>query len=300
VRRARLVAYESRNMTQILDSAKTFILNNARLLERYLFAFLFQDGDRQKALSVLLAYQNSNSGFGNALEPDKRTMTSQPIDQEFALRILDKIGFEPSIALQMCDFLETITVDGGVPFVLPTVRDAPRAEWWNTDTDHPPASINPTASIAGLLHKYQFQHPWLTGATDFCWGQIEISQNISGNDLLSVLLFLEHVPDRKRAEQAFEQLSTYMLSGGHIAYDPQASGYVFMPLDFAPSPQSMCRRLFDDATIQTHLDALAKRQQADGGWPISWNAISPACEMENRGIVTIGALQTLKAYDYLK
>jgi hypothetical protein len=287
-------------MTQVLESAKTFILSNARLLERALFAFLFQDGDRKRLLSALLVYQNENGGFGNALEPDKRTPTSQPIDQEFALRVLDDIGVDTSIALQICDFLETITIDGGVPFVLPTVRDAPRAEWWNTDTDHPPASINPTASIAGLLHKNYVRHPWLERATDFCWQQIERFQSISGNDLLSVFLFLEHVPDRARAERVFKQLSAYMLTGRQIAYDPQASGYVFMPLDYAPSPRSICRRLFDDATIQTHLEALAHRQQADGGWPISWNAISPACEMENRGIVTIRSLQTLKAYDYLK
>jgi hypothetical protein len=67
-------------MTQILESAQTFILSNARLLERHLFAYLFQGGDRQKALTALLAYQNEDGGFGNALEPDKRTKTSQPID----------------------------------------------------------------------------------------------------------------------------------------------------------------------------------------------------------------------------
>ena len=113
-------------MTQILESAQTFVLSNARLLERHLFAYLFQDGDRQKVLTALLAYQNEDGGFGNALEPDKRTSTSQPIDQEFALRILDDVGFERPLALQICDFLETITRDGGVPFILPTVRDAPR------------------------------------------------------------------------------------------------------------------------------------------------------------------------------
>ena len=64
-------------MTQILESAETFILNNARLLERNLFAFHFQGGHGQKVLSALLAYQNQDGGFGNALEPDKRTMTSQ-------------------------------------------------------------------------------------------------------------------------------------------------------------------------------------------------------------------------------
>ena len=287
-------------MTPILESAQTFILSNARLLERHLFAYLFQGGDHQKVLTALLAYQNEDNGFGNALEPDKRTRTSQPIDQEFALRILDDIGLEPSIALQICDFLETITRDGGIPFVLPTVRDAPRADWWNTDTDNPPPSINPTASIAALLHKYNFRHSWLDRATEFCWEQIESAPNVRGNDLLCVLLFLEHVPDRARAERTFDQISGQLLAGGYITYDPQASGYVFMPLDFAPSPHSLCRRLFDEATIRTHLDALARRQQADGGWPISWAAVSPACELEYRGIVTIHAVQTLKAYDYLK
>lgn len=286
-------------MSPILEAAQTFILNNARLLERHLFACLFQDRERQKVLSALIAYQNEDGGFGNALEPDKRTTTSQPIDQEFALRVLDNIGFDTDLALQICDFLETITLDGGVPFVLPTVRDAPRAGWWNTDTDYPPASINPTASISGLLHKHQVRHPWLEQATEYCWQRLESLQFTGANDYLCVLLFLEHVPDRARAERMFERVKSQLLAGEHVTYDPNASGYVFMPLEYAPLPHSMARRLFDDMTIETHLHALAGRQQADGGWPISWPAVSPACELENRGYVTINALKTLKAYDYI-
>jgi hypothetical protein len=156
-------------MGQILESAQTFMLNNARLLERRLFTCLFHGGERQYVLSALRAYQNEDGGFGNALEPDKRTTTSQPIDQEVALRVLDDLGFDSMIAQQVCDFLETITTaEGGVPFVLPSVRDAPRADWWNTDVDHPPASINPTASIVGLLYKHAYHHPWLDRATTFC------------------------------------------------------------------------------------------------------------------------------------
>jgi hypothetical protein len=287
-------------MTHLLESAQTFILSNARLLERRLFAFLFQQGEPDQVRTALLAYQNADGGFGNALEPDKRTASSQPVDQEFALGVLDNIGFDTRIALQVCDFLQTITTtEGGVPFVLPTVRDAPRAEWWNTDQDAPPASINPTASIAGLLHKYQIQHPWLNRATDYCWQYIEHLQISSGHDFLCIQSFLEHVADRERAERAFERISVQLIEGGHITYDPSASGYVFMPLVYAPSPQNLAHRLFDTATIQTHLDALANKQQMDGGWPISWPPVSPACELEYRGIVTLNALKTLKAYDYL-
>ena len=64
-----------------LENAYTFILNNARLLERRRFAYLFGGGPREPVLAALRAYQNPDGGFGNALEPDKRTPTSQPIDQ---------------------------------------------------------------------------------------------------------------------------------------------------------------------------------------------------------------------------
>ena len=288
-------------MSQIMESAHNFILGNARLLERYLFDFLFRDGKRERVLAALLAYQNEDGGFGNALEPDKRTATSQSIDQEFGLHVLDDLGFESATAMRVCDFLQTITTpEGGVPFVLPTVRDAPRAGWWNTDSDEPPASINPTASIASLLHKNNVHHPWLERATAYCWQQIENPHFTFGHDFLCAMQFLEHVPDRARAERAFEKLSTQLLESDQITFDPQASDYVFMPLFYAPSPQSLARRLFDDATIQAHLDALAQKQQEDGGWPISWQAVTPACELEYRGVVTIRALETLKAYGYLK
>jgi len=286
-------------MKQILDSAQNFILGNARLLERRLFDFLFQNGKSDRVLAALLAYQNEDGGFGNALEPDKRTATSQPIDQEIGLRILDDAGFDPDVVLRVCDFLQTITTpEGGVPFVLPTVRDAPRADWWNTDDENPPGSINPTASIAGLLHKHGFHHPWLDRATAYCWQQVEKGQLSNGHDYLCAMQFLEQVPDRARSERAFEKLSAQLLESGQIAYDPHASGYVYMPLFFAPSPQSLCRRLFDDATIQAHLEVLAQKQQPDGGWPISWPAVTPACELEYRGVVTVNALKTLKAYGY--
>ena len=88
-------------MSHLLASAQTFILNNARLLERRLFAYLFANGTKQPVIAALLAYQNEDGGFGNALEPDKRTATSQPIDQEVALRVLDDVGFDAGIALRV-------------------------------------------------------------------------------------------------------------------------------------------------------------------------------------------------------
>jgi hypothetical protein len=285
--------------TTILERAEQFIWSNARLLERRLFAFLFKGGAAEPVRLALRAYQNDDGGFGHALEPDKRCPDSQPVDQQLALHVLDDVGLDMPVVQRMCDFLQTIsTSEGGVPFVLPTVRSAPRAPWWNTDDD-PPASLNPTAAIAGLLHKLGVHHAWLDSATDYCWRAIAQSQLDEPHLLQSIIILLEHAPDQARARQEFERLATSLFEHGLVEIDPDATGYVKTPLDYAPAPQSWCRRLFSDEVIAAHLDALAARQQADGGWPIAWPPPSPAGELEYRGIVTVGALKTLRAYGRL-
>ena len=280
----------------ILEKAETFLLNNGRLLERRLFDYLFKDGSRDAVLSALKAYQNADKGFGNALEPDKRTRSSQPIDQEFALRIMDDVGLNGDLLNDLLSFIQRITKDDGLPFVLPTVADAPRAPWWNTE-DAPPPSINPTASIAGLLHKHRIDHPWLVTASRFCWRLIEELEDAHDNDLLCILLFLEHAPERERAQRAFQHIAPIVLK--HTALAPNANGYVHYPYHYAPTPSSLARGLYDNDLMTKHLDALVANQQADGAWNISWPALSPACELENRAVLSLHNLKVLKAYGYV-
>ena len=278
-----------------LDRASDFLWKNARLLDRQRYRFLFGDGAPEGVLAALRAYQNADGGFGNALEPDIRCPDSQPVPCQLALEVLDEIGFDLAVALRLCDYLAAITTpDGGVPFVLPSVRRYPHAPWWETPDD-PPASVNPTAAIAGLLHKHGVQHPWLASATEFCWPSLEGPLPDEVHALLCLVTFLEHVPDRARAERAFHRLGEHILAAKLVELDPNASGYVKKPLEWAPTPESPCRRLFSDEVIAAHLDALAARQQADGGWPITWPPLSPGCELEWRGWVTVGALKTLRA-----
>ena len=282
----------------ISSAAKTFLLNNGRLLERHLFTYLFENGSRDQVLNALRAYQNEDGGFGNALEPDKRTPSSQPIDQESALKVLDDVGFERELVKPLCDYLTTITTDeGGVPFTLPTVQDAPRAPWWDTDAANPPASLNPTASLAGLLHKHEHTHRWLDKATAFCWEKLESPGKLEVHTLLSVMVFLEHAPDQDRAERVFESLKEQILEVTALELD--AEGYVHPPYAFAPTPDSLARQLYSDELMEKHLNALKTKQQEDGGWSIGWEAVSPGCELEYRGVVTLNALKTLKAYGYL-
>ncbi len=284
-------------LTDRLPRARDFILRNARLLERRLYAFHFEGGAAGDAIAALAAYQNGDGGFGNALEPDKRTPFSQPQDAEIALHTLDDVGVMPAaMVARLCDWLQSVTTkEGGVPFSLPSVNAFPHAPWWAAE-DNPPANANPTAAIVGLLDKHGVKHPWIEPAAEFCWRAAETTESTQFHDLAPLLIFLGHAFDRPRAEKALARLSEIIAAPGVVEHDPAAQGYVKKPLDWAPRPGSVCRKLFSDALIAAHLDHLAKQQQEDGGWPIAWDTVSPGVTLEWRGRVTLDALNMLRAY----
>jgi hypothetical protein len=287
-------------VTDLLDAAAGFVWRTARLLDRHRFAHLFLDGDRAPVLAALAAYQNPDGGFGNALEPDLRGPASQPEPVEVAFGVLDEVdAMDHPMVAAACDWLVTATTpDGGVPFVLPSAAEHPRAPWWETQPD-PPANLVPTAAIAGLLHKHRVAHPWLEGATDYSWRAIDAMAGTSPYEVRAVLPFLDHVPDRDRAEAAFSRVGALTLDQGLVALDPGATGEVHTPLDYAPTPDTMARRLFDDDVIAAHLDHLVASQQPDGGWTISWPAWTEAAGLEWRAWATVHNLTVLRAYGRL-
>ena len=286
-------------MTMIpnLSQATDFIWRTARLLERHRFAYLFLDGERQAVLEALRPYQNPDGGFGNALEPDVRGPVSQPVPTWTALCILDEAeAFADPMVTRACDYLLSITTEeGGVPSVLPSVRNYPHAPWWETE-EQPPASLNPTAAIAALLHKHRVEHAWLTAATAFCWRKLDTLDTTNAYEMRAILPFLDFAPDRQRAEKVFARVGPKILEQKLVTLTPTTMDETHTPLNFAPRPQSLARTLFSDKVIEVQLDALASAQQEDGGWQFNWFAWNPAAALEWRGVVTIEALVTLRAY----
>ena len=289
---------------QTFDRAQDFIWRNARLLDRHLFSYLFCHGAQAPIIQALKTYQNADGGFGSALEADNRSPFSQPIAAESALCYLASCNalsdplVQREMLLPLCNWLQSVTTtEGGVPFVLPSANAYPHTPWMGTADDHPPAALNPTASLAGYLLTSGVQHPWLTGAVDYCWRQIESSILDEYHSMMTEVLFLQHAPDKMRANARLSQLVARASQPGMVEMDPDAGGYVHMPLDWAAHPSSPFRPLFDHSTLKLHLHRLAQRQRPDGGWPISWDTISPAAELDWRGKMTIDALVTLHAYE---
>jgi hypothetical protein len=290
-------------MDDAFAAGDRFLLNQARLLERRLFATCFLGQPAAKVVDALRGYQNDDGGFGHALEPDTRCPASLPIYVEVAFQALAMAGAaDHGMMTRACDFLartaEEAGAGGAVPPAFPIIESFPRAEHWSEWTYQP--ALNPTAGLVGLLYQLDVDHPWRSAGAAYCWQQLEAG-GLPGeaHTLKEILVFLEHVPDRDRADRHAAALAPNLASIPMFHLDPDAPGYGLSPLDVAPLATSRWRSLFTDAQIGAHLDRLQKNQQADGGWPITWEPPSPAAAAEWRGIVTLGALRTLTSYGRL-
>jgi hypothetical protein len=279
--------------------AERYMVLNARLIDRRRFEHLFRGGPVEPVLDALRGYRNPDGGFGSAIEPDLRGGGSQPQGVEAAFWILDELdAFDDPSVPAACDWLEAHTTeDGGVPWVLPSVLETERGPWWRPEGDPAPASLNPTAPIAGLLLAHGVEHPWLKRAVEFCWDRIATASDLGAYDAMCILGFLERVPDRARAESEFERLGDVLLAT--VALDPDAPGHVHSPLDVAPRPDALARRLFRDADVDRHLDALIDAQRADGGWAPNFEMWTPLVRHEWGGYLTLARLKTLRDYGRL-
>lgn len=289
------------------------MLNQARLLERRLFATCFLGQPAELVVNALRGYQNPDGGFGHALEPDTRCPASLPIYVEVAFQALaaadvadgGAVGRDTAsreMVLRACDFLASAAAkadaDGGVPPAFDVIESFPRAAHWTEWTYEP--GLNPTAGLVGLLYQLGIDHPWRDAGTAYCWHKLD-SDGLPGDahGLSEVLAFLERVPDRDRAAKHAAGLAAHLSGVAMLNLDPDAPGYGLTPLDLAPAATSRWRSLFPAALIDAHLDRLLHRQQDDGGWAISWEPPSEAAVCEWRGMVTLTALRTLTSYGRL-
>lgn len=230
-------------------AAEQYMVLNARLIDRLRFGFHCSGEPAEPILNVLRGYQNPDGGFGKAIEPDLRGAGSQPQGVEMAFWMLDEIdAFSDPCVTAACYWLEASSTDeGGVPWVLASVVDDERGPWWQPQGDRPSAALNPTAPIAGLLHEYGVEHPWIAPATKLCWKKISEIEEVGAYDAMCILAFLQRVPDRERATAEFDRLAASLRATAEL--DPDAPGHVHSPLDLAPRPEALARGLFTDAEI---------------------------------------------------
>ncbi|MEU9534633.1 hypothetical protein [Streptomyces sp. NPDC048213] len=294
--------------TSPLDRAEQFIWLTARVLEQRRFAHQFLAAGADPVETALTAYANEDGGYGHALEPDLRGPVSQPLHTAHALSVLDSIGRCGGLRVErICRYLTAVsTREGALPALLPTQRGYPAAPFIPI-VDDPPAELLATGPVVGLLHRNAVWHAWLFRATDFCWSAVDALDVSHPYEIEAAVAFLDGVPDRPRAEEAAERLGRLVREQRLAVLDPErraeypvAAGYApgeqHFPYDYARTPESLARPWFTDAEMERALDHLAAAQEEDGGWPVTWRQWAPGTALEGRPLVTLRALETLRAH----
>jgi hypothetical protein len=271
-----------------LAGAVRFVQLHGRLLDRRRLALLTGNGPAAAVESAVNSYANHDGGFAGLIEPDVRTISSQPIGVLTALETLHEAG-RPA-PLRALDWLRSISnPDGGVPFHLRATDQAPEAPWMAASES---SSLHMTAALAAVATRLDAKHPWLADATAYCLCEIDAADSLSAYEMRYALGLLEAVDDVDR----LHRLGSWLPPSGRLAVEGGTPGETLSPLVLSPDPAGLVRGLLPEEAIEVALEDLERGQHEDGGWDFDWLAWSPVVAFEWRARVTVEALHTLSRH----
>ena len=287
--------------------ARDFILTNARMIERRLFHYHFENGSKEGVFHAVYAYRNPDGGFGHGMEPDTASPESQPLFSIMALESLDEADYltKEIILNDLMPYFEGITTEkGGIPWMFRPTSEYPCEGHFKTVKEW--AALSTTAPLLGILEKHDISIPWMDNAEDFVWSEFERIQDKHAFCYLCVprwLMFLEHTKNRDKAEKTINDLKNWISNNGIICEDKTDDGWGLYgkphSLNYAPSSDSILYPIFSKETIEADITELIRRQKDDGRWD-TWYGISEGTKLEWAGIQTLWALKTLKNYDSIE
>lgn len=266
------------------EKSRKYIYKNARPLDMARWRFLFEDGCKDDVLSVLETYQNSDGGFGHALEPDSWNPSSTPIQTWVATEIIRELNIEDAnhpIIKGILDYLNSRKDFDGKIWVnsVRTNNDYPHAPWWTYSLEQE-KSYNPTACLAGFIIKYADREdsvytlgckvikesyeyfkgnfPLDSFHTVFCF--VRLYEYLRETNMGGIIDMTEF---RDILGQQIKEIITYDKSKWGI-------DYVCMPSRFISSKKNEFYE--ENKEISDYeREFIINRQEEDGTWAITWS-----------------------------
>ena len=293
--------------------ARQYVLANGRDLDRRLFEYHFESGNKEAVLETLAAYQNEDGGFGQALEPDLRTAASSAVATALGLHLLREVkatAGQPIVQRAINYLLDTFDDERQVwPIIPPEVEDAPHAPWWSyadSAQNFRGFLANPRACIVGHLHAYNTLVPaeFLSHITGSVVDHLATTpeDEISMHDLLCYLGLAEaeNIPT-DQSQIVLKKLATVAAKIVALAPEQWAS-YSLRPLDLASRPDAPLASSVESSSIDANLDYEIDQQLDDGSWSLawSWGGLYPevwaVAEREWKAAMIIIKLRVLRAH----
>jgi len=295
---------------EAFETSRRFVETTARPLEVGRFYYHFEGASDESVLAALGEYQNTDGGFGHALEPDLRANESSALCTSIAFQILRSTQARPAevfLSTSIAYFLETLDREQGHWRIIPqSAGRTPHAPWWN-QTDREDVfdsfSLNPSAEILGYLYDCQryVASDIISLVSDRVISYLSGLEKIEMHELLCCLRLLRTETLPKDTRDQIRRKLTYLIDGT-VACDPTHwEGYSLRPLQVVNDPGSLFMAGLEEA-VAANLEYEISSQNEDGSWPLSWswgNTFPDAWEEARRewsGIITIEKLLLLKRF----
>ncbi len=266
-----------------IENARKFVCRNARPLDLARWQFLFENGSRESVLKALAAYQNTDGGFGHALEADSWNPESSPMQTWAATEIIREIHLderEHPIIQSILGYLENTKYFDGHSWnnTVPSNDRYPHAPWWS----YVPAkeiNYNPTASLTGFILRYANPESeiYRTAQRLLKEAYAYFKENCPMESMHTASCFAELYEDLSECEMAaidmkeFESLLRvqirHVLTMNTSAW---AEEYVCKPSLFI---HSKCSRFYEENRELCDFECrfISETQNSDGTWDVTWD-----------------------------
>ena len=295
--------------------ASAYILKKGRPLDRALFRYHFESGAAAAVWEALAAFQNSDGGFGHALEPDVRTPSSSALGTGIALRILaetDAPTAHPLVQGALAFLDEELDRNTLTWRVIPRdANESPHAPWWH-DADGSLSrtfddfQIIPRAELVAFLSRFAApgQFSWFGDVTNAAVRAVEkLPLGGGGGDDLVYAIRLAEAEGLADLYRRAVLRRVREVTPAAVTRDPQQwTSYSIPPLKLAPAPQSPVADLLGADLLARNLDFLLEQQAEDGAWDPTWSwgefyeDTWPLAREEWRGELTLHNLLALRDY----
>jgi hypothetical protein len=196
-------------------------------------------------LTAVEGYRNSDAGYGSGLEPDLRSVVSQPVGAMHAMEVFAEAApITTPRAVELCDWLHRQTLDdGGLPFALPVEDPGGSSPIW-TSGDPSSSSLQMTSQVAAHAHRLAShhpgidEHPWLDAATRYCLDAIgEMDDAPPAHALMFSVRFLDAAAPRvPEVDAALDRLARHVPADGAVPVQGGVAGEKLNLLDLSPGP----------------------------------------------------------------
>ena len=267
-----------------LDITNTgrWIHRNARGLELAKWRFYFEGGDAESVIDELQYYQNTDGGFGHALEADCWNPASSPSQMFYAIHILHELAYQDTthpVIQNMLRYLESgkDMVDGFWVSILPSNNQYPHAPWW-TKTDKETFDVYmPNADICWFILKFaQKDSPLYDKAVSMVQRMLNLflSQNeVEPHSLESMMFLLRELQKTDSSCGQLEDAATahgIQLMRGLIEVNPDTwTAYCITPSFFI---HDRLHPLYPEyrELLKLEVQRLMETRDANGCWDINW------------------------------